>query len=315
MVDYNIIVKSINDAVDKCRKPSYSLSSLSNTIKHTLNQFAESIRTLEYEKGLLIDNKGNVVYENTDHNNKLVHLNENDYLEDLMMNDHHIQELVDNLEKETEEIYNTVTDVGESYSQATKLEDEYKDKVIKYLNDTGNFQINIEHNHPGAYGKKDDTNAPLDYNVFTCLSKGDVDSLLRSVEVYGENYKSSGILVQGLVRSITAECSNGSRMTLINNNPIGTTVDSEKYHEVYNNLNKKWNQYLVDVGRKGINYGDTEKYAQYYKEHPNGNLSEFIHNDKNTYMKKESLNSFPNLISDEIKAFGELGFELRLDWL
>ena len=315
MVDIVFINKSLDDAIQKCSKPSYSLMNLSNRIKHSLNVFAETIRELDYEKGCLIDNKGNVVYENTDHSNKTVHLNQTDYLEELMMNDHHIREWVDNLEKETEEIYNSTDDIGEAYSKSTKLEEEYTKNLIQYLTENGNFQINIEHNHPGAYGNNDDTNVPLDYNVFTCLSEGDVNCLLGGVEVYGENYKSSGIYVNGLVRSITAECSNGSRMSLINNNPIDTNIDTEQFINVYNNLNNKWKTYLKEIREKGINYSNQEKYIKYHKEHPNEKLLDFIHNDKNNYMKKESLKIFPSMISDDIKAFEELGFELRVDWL
>ena len=55
MIDKNIILKSLEDSIIKCRKPSYSLSSLSNQIKHSMNSFAESTRDLEYEKAILID--------------------------------------------------------------------------------------------------------------------------------------------------------------------------------------------------------------------------------------------------------------------
>lgn len=61
-MEYNLILKNINNAIDKCSKPKY----FSRNTKKKLNTFAKETINLPYEQVIILDPEGNIIYEKRD---------------------------------------------------------------------------------------------------------------------------------------------------------------------------------------------------------------------------------------------------------
>ena len=299
-----LIGKSIETI--KCRKESYQLISLTNQIKATLNRFARETRTLPYEKGILIDNKGHIIVEKTDKSIEKVSLGKDDYLYDKIV-DEYCKDIITQFEKERKELNQNP---NTTYDEFDDFDDRYEKAINDRLNSLGeDIQIHIEHNHPGAYHiDGSDTNIPLDYNVFTCLSGADI----KQIRV-GINTSPYGSMAHNLCKSITADCSNGSRMTLINHNPVGQKMDFDKFDKASDNLHSTWREYMSSIQRVGQEYIDT--FPVKYKDYKGNDLDKVMNDDMNKFLKKESQKMFPQMLGDVIKDFEEANCELRIDWL
>lgn len=294
MVTKDIINKTLNEAIIKCRKPVYSHISLSNQIKGVMNKFAEQSRELDHETGWIINGKGKIV-GTAQGDEGQVEIGEVEYLKTHIENDW-CKDLIEKYRQESEEIWNH----REDYTLPDDFENlkrPYEMELTEYLKNHKECWVNIVHNHPGAYD-----GAKLDYNMFTCLSEGDMMNLVNPVMV-------SDFFLYNLNRSVTADCSNGSRMTLTNLNEINHSVNPYIFKKAIRHLNDTWANYYRTVKNSAQN--------EFYKRMTDlsSNTGKTVKEEVNDFLKEESLKVFPKMLEDNIKEFEELGFELRVDWL
>ena len=306
MVNKSLILKAINESL-KCRKESYALIGLSNHVKGAMNQFANSTRNETIEHGVIIDGHGHTLVK-VDGNENSVHIPTETTISKIL--EEKCKDLLDDYQRE----YNALMSEGKE-NDTIFLRDKYEKEIYKRIESLKeDVFFNVDHNHPGAY-----SSAELDYNVFTCLSKADLDNCLLRGYI-GMGVGDGGFFIDNIVKSKTAECSNGSRMTLVNNNPPNAMVNVEKFNKARDNLLNTWDEYAsVTIKNEALHYAhslvDSGKYSESDVKRDRNDLRTEIGNDINAYIKKKSLEIFPNMIKDNIKEFEELGFELRVDWL
>lgn len=107
MIDKNLILKSLDDAISKCRRSiRVGMSSLSNQIKGTLNRFADKTKNNTIEEGLIIGTDGSELlwskgtYENVSYDEedvrKALDMNNG---KDLFFEHNHVGSFIDNDKK------------------------------------------------------------------------------------------------------------------------------------------------------------------------------------------------------------------------
>ncbi len=173
-------------------------------------------------------------------------------------------------------------------------------KNYDYLVNGGRFDIT--HNHPGPYANTD-----LDNKDFTCLSVKDMNNLTLPFYIEGEY---SG----HYVRSITADSSNGTRMTLLHNNP-DDEIDKEKYDKTAQNLVDNWTKYILDS--EDNTKEKLLEFTEDWQDNHNGKLpsAKVLHDAKIKIQDDFAKSNFEGYINDNIKDFKELGFELSYEWI
>lgn len=304
MVDKSIILKTLNESISKCRKPSYSIISVSNHVKGAMNRFAKNTRTETIEHGVVIDGQGHTLVE-VDGNENSVYIPTVETITNVLQ-----EKCKDILEEYLQEYDTWVNDGRED--ETMFLWDRYQNKIYERINEL-NLSFHVDHNHPGAYSESD-----LDYNMFTCLSDKDMDNCLLSANIRTHDDK-HGFGVENIVKSKTAECSNGSRMTLVNNNPPNRSVSKSDFNKARDNLLKAWGDYSVRIKNDALHYAhglvDSGKYSETDVKRDRNDFKTEIGRDVNEYIKKRSKEIFPIMINKNIREFKELGFELRFDWL
>ena len=197
---------------------------------------------------------------------------------------------------------NTLLEFGDKSNKEVSLDNK---KILDLLNDNPNIQLHLEHNHPGPqYGYDMDT------GFATALSKPDMEMLLYST---GENDDFGRPLF--IFNSVTADCSNGSRMTLKRNTPF--PIDIERYREAeqhlldnFNKLTSATNEYTHEITQK--DYLDDEGNLKIpTDEGEQQALLDKAHNIQKKYAKKNTESFF----KDNVKEFEDLGFELSFGWV
>lgn len=218
----------------------------------------------------------------------------------------------DLLEEYSNEYNRLMNDDDATSEDIIFLYDQYERKIHDRVNDL-NLSFHVDHNHPGPY-----KTASLDYNVLTCLSPMDLNNCLLNARIQAPNGDS--FFIDNIVKSKTAECSNGSRMTLVNRNPFNHTVSTSDFNKARDNLIKTWQKYAGSTIRSdALKYAhslvDSGKYSEGDVKRDRNDLHTEIGNDINKYLKTRSMELFPTLFKQNIKEFEDLGFELRVDWL
>lgn len=290
MVEYSIIKEIIEKSIIlKCgKKPSYSLNSLSNQIKHTMNVFAENTRKLDYETGIIINDKGNIVKQSNheDESETSVYIGESEYFEDKLRNEW-CKDIIDE--------YNTKMNIARIKGDSIPdLMNEYQKKIEERLSLlSSDVNIHIDHNHPCMY----DEGNNLYYNISTCLSPDDIKSLVSPVVAFD-------FTLHNLIKSVTCEGSNGSRMTIINHRTTPLNVYDKKFNDAINKLVSSWSKYSID-----LEYKYKRKVYDMMNEgsFKNKNLAKYI----NQLLKEESKNIFPEYLKESMDDFEKLGFELK----
>lgn len=303
MVNREIIYKTLSLIIDsKCKKPSYSLINISNHVKGAMNRFARSTQTQTVEHGVIIDGHGHPIKQVIGHESSVFIPVENTVSKIL-------EEKCKDILEEYKQKY--LTTVGEE--NLIFLRDKYERLIYERLESLGeDGYFHVDHNHPGPYA-----DAELDYNMFTCLSKGDLDNCLLRSNI-GVGSDGDGFFINNIVKSKTAECSNGSRMTLVNKNPFDVVVNKRDFNIARNNLLTMWNSYYSDLKNEALHYAKdilVAKYGESQVKADRNNLKTEIGQEVNEHLKKWSIKNFPKMIKGNIKEFEELGFELRVDWL
>ena len=227
---------------------------------------------------------------------------------------------------------------GERYQVSWSNED-----VQKALQSQEGDFIN-EHNHPTSYIEA--TGEML--NVPTCLSRKDVENLWK-VSVVSQT--EDGVDMLGTVwRGVVAECSNGSRMSLIRRDDdtylnsvvqdyVGREYDGElpdnnkeEFMEAYNILSSDWKAMLKDYKKSYNSFVDewisTHSTRDSLADPSNWNENDIIYDTSEEYMEEfnKSVNKFSkDYFADEnstwngnlrfdIRVFKDLGWDLSLEW-
>lgn len=302
MVSKELILKTLNESIIKCRKPSYSIINISNHVKGALNSFARNTKNEPIEHGVIIDGHGNSIVE-AEGNEYSVNIHTETTISKIL--EEKCKDILEDYQKE----YDSITNENDKIF----LRDKYERKIYERIESLGaDAQFHIDHNHPGAYA-----NAELDYNVFTSLSLPDLKNCLVRGYI-GMGVADGGFFIDNIVKSKTAECSNGSRMTLVNNNPPNVMVNSEKFTKASNNLYDSWNDYYDAIKSEALHYAKNtlvKKYGEEKVRLDRDNLKTEVGKEVNDYIKKRSMELFPKMIKGNIQEFKELGFDLRIDWL
>ena len=200
--------------------------------------------------------------------------------------------------------------------------DEDKNKVGIYYTDVDDKIINdgeklhIDHNHIEAYKNAGES------NISTCLGIDDIKKITLNIgDEENFNY---------VYASITADCSNGSRMSLV-------VIDESKFHRACNTLagNGKslidnanynlqvsyFNEAIPSIENRISETMDTWKSNKIKQLQQNNEIIDLdslneessIHRMKvqKLYYKQE----FENFFQDNIEEFKELGLELTMGWV
>ena len=300
MVDKNIILKTLTEIIsNKCRKPSYSLINISNHVKGAMARFARNTRAESIEHGVIIDGHGHPIKEVTGDKTGV-------FIPVKQMASKVLEEKC----KDILEDYQREYDALENEEDAIFLRDKYERRIYERIESLGTDALfHVDHNHPGPYASAD-----LDYNIFTCLSDKDMNNCLLRATI-GKNVGDGAFFIENIVKSKTAECSNGSRMTLVNNNPPNVMVNTEKFYKARDNLLNNWNKYVSNIRTETRDYTKIVREKYKGKGLSQEDLLVEIRNDVNEFIKEKSLEIFPKMIESNINEFEELGFELRVDWL
>lgn len=312
MVKYSIIEEIINKSIEynigKCRKESYEKLSLSNNVKSAMNTFAEESKTYTVEHSVMIDQKGNVIYESVGEKDMVdVHIEEaskfiTSQVEDLL------KEFRDELDYNRDN--NIPFNTGELFKK-------WGNKIADRINEE-NLQINLDHNHPSPYGEN---NMHYGSPIFTTLSADDMYLFYtNNVNLRIGNDKYGYFYFNNLISSMSCECTNGSRMSIVNKNKVTYNDDDEngvinqkQYGDAGTKLLTNWYEYK-DRMEKGMQEYQQElitKYANY----SGSDLEDKIRKDTNNYVRNKSKEEIPPIIKESIKDFKEIGIELRVDGL
>ena len=220
----SVIYKSIDTI--KCRKEYYALIGLSNQVKGAMNRFAKSTRNETIEHGVIIDGQGHTLVE-VDGKENGVRIPVRDTITKIL--EEECKDILDAYQKEYEALNSSEEFVP--FSAQLDMQTKYEKMInerIGNLNEQG-ILFNVDHNHP-----------MLDYSMFTCLSSDDLNNCLSEV-IIGANKGIGGFTLHNVIKSITAECGNGTRMTIVNNNPMGQrTVSEDKFNKARILQNYSW---------------------------------------------------------------------------
>ena len=279
----NIIEKSY--IAIKCKVNRIGNNSLSNQIKHTLNNFAEKTKNNKIEQGLIIGNNG----------------------------------------QELEWSDGTYENVG--YDE---------DTVKKALDNNDGKDLHFEHNHVGSFiDKEKKFDEMIQLNMPTMLSLPDVDTLFEHM-----NYNGQEVIP---FKSITADSTNGTRMTLtridkdgedLTNNHVLKNISDSKYdvHEAWKNMYSRWatffNQYNNNLKVFNANWMNGERYQQSMREWNESSQTEedrkrifqdgfwrAYYRERDKFAKQMVKENFEeDVMKDSVKEFEKVGFELSLEW-
>lgn len=175
MVSEKIISKSIDDAIFKCGQRL----TLNKSVTSVLNKFQKETINRKTEKGILINDKGEIIHSK-------------------------------NGSKHQVDIWKGV-DMRRLYEE--------------------NGAFHIEHNHPHII---------KNYPYSECLSNDDIENVINKVKQADGR---GGLWEEYCVKSITAEGTNGSRMTLVRGDNFSEN-DEKMFNEAKNDLNKYYDKYI-----------------------------------------------------------------------
>jgi hypothetical protein len=194
------------------------------------------------------------------------------------------------------------------------------------------LQFNIDHNHPAPYGG--DGDVPLDSPIFTCLSGDDMNIFVEDNIGFrigyntgwkherGKTYAPDYFHFDNLIKSMSCDCSNGTRMTIVNNHkPSISKVNSEDeihithFWDAEANLLKNWIDYRWRMETDASSFIYTNKQSGKYDNLNNDELMDKLKEDTDNYIRNQTRIELPKSIKNNIKEFEDLGVELRVDWL
>ena len=225
---------------------------------------------------------------------------------------------------------------GKTYSVNISSEE-----VIKLIQDNGMVgDFHIDHNHPTPY-----QNAEREENLLpTSLSYPDVMRLVDCWSPYSE--KLDDFVSITPYKSVTAECPNGSRMTL---NRLGIN-EKNKVLEVNEKGGDEFQKFMDDYTQANRNLGlKTGEFCQniiktggLLEQHMDSWVKEWNKNnkhnqevlkhkpvewdkmefpsdkeynqEKNNFITDYSKENYKDFLKDNIKEFKDLGFELSVEW-
>lgn len=288
MVNKNIIEEIITKSIlsIKCTINRIGSNTLNNKIKGTLNRFAEKTKNNTIEQGLIIGNNG----------------------EELDLND------------------GTYEHVG--YDE---------DEVRTALDKNNGKDLYFEHNHVGSFIDKENkftaSFAKPQLNMPTMLSLPDIQTLFEHMEYNGQECVP--------FKSITCDSTNGTRMTLtridkdgddLYHNHVLNNLSDTKYdvNEAWKNMYSRWATFFNKYN-KGVDSFAREWHAEnmpFYMEQwaKEGKTEEarvrLFEKDFNIKFNKviqdkrdEILKDYEKeVMTESIKEFKELGFELSMEW-
>lgn len=161
--------------------------------------------------------------------------------------------------------------------------------------------FHITHNHPGSYREAD-----LDNGDFTCLSEADMNNLKKTFD-----WESKGVNNWYYAKSITADCSNGTRMTLVRNTD---SFNPSVFDKARDNLISNWRKYIAD-SKENVKE-ELWEFASEYKSENNVLPPSDVLNDAKIKIQEEfAREHFQEYIQPSIKEFDETGFELSYEWI
>ena len=192
---------------------------------------------------------------------------------------------------------------GDRHSWEVKGEDISKiiDDNFNLIMDKGGFHIT--HNHPSSYRESD-----MDCGDFTCLSEADMNNLKKTF-----NWESKGIHDWYFNKSITGDCSNGTRMTLVRNTD---SFNPSVFDKARDNLIKNWRKYIKD-SKENTKEALWDFVLVWQSKNNTTNLpsSDVLDKEKVEIQKRFAKEHFQDYIQDNIKDFDETGFELSFEWI
>lgn len=233
--------------------------------------------------------------------------------------DRTVSSTVEHLEWYTSDGMMVFQKTGESMSVEWDVEDEYDVIRDEY------FDLYAVHNHPDTFIINGDV-----YNtqmIPTLLSYEDIDNLWT---VHDYDDYSSGDLIEvpvTLFKSITAECGNGSRMTLSrvggngrDNSILHPTDDMiNNFEGTYDRLEKNWLRFVDDYKNEMKKHMDEwcmKKLTTLQDSNGvNGRWTPLDYEtERNRYGKHFSQEFFNKYIEDSINEFKNIGFDLSVEW-
>lgn len=229
MIDKNIIIKGIDDAIFKC---SQRLT-LNKNIMSVLDNFQKETINRKTEKGILINDKGEIIYSKNGGKHEV------------------------NIWKNLD--------------------------IRRLYEEHGAFHI--EHNHPSI---------TKDFEYCECLSDNDMLNVLSTVNQADGR---GGLWEEYCVKSITAEGTNGSRMTLVRGDNFSED-DRKLFREARLELSKAHDDYVHNQ------FGKLERKI----------LDDLVEESREKIGSDETLKIIDKLYKDASKqAIKELGFFEKSD--
>ena len=199
---------------------------------------------------------------------------------------------------------------GEKYSWRVSSEEMtelvYEDGGLDTILNKGG--LHITHNHPGPYRESE-----YDNGDFTCLSEADMNNLKGTLTFNGERYYRD--------KSITADCSNGTRMTLVRQTD---SFNPSVFDKARDNLISNWRKYIQDSkeNTKKELWDFTLKWKEENSFENTGEViypflppSDVLHDVKVNIERKFAEEHFEEYIQPSIQEFDETGFELSFEWI
>lgn len=289
----------------KCKKEAYSILPFNNQVKGSFNLFKDKIALgKDIEVWCAYDSKGDLITSNTGDS--------------------------DSVGTDFDGAFNTLVgivckDIIDDFGVIGKDNvGAFRDALVERLNSLGDkgrvFSI---HNHPTPY-----TDSSRDSLLPTALSGGDaISGFTDDVEVVLKGFPFP-LPLYNVVKCESCVCSNGSSMTIINNNPIGTDrgYSMGDYSRAYHNLYNVWHEYVSDtessmrrMKRDIVN----ELRVKYQREYPDISVDDAKKMEKDirveaqrrvdVFVKERNKTVYPSVFGDVIREFNGLGFDLRFD--
>ena len=134
----------------------------------------------------------------------------------------------------------------------------------------------------------------------TCFSKEDVN-----------NFNLKNLDGKYFIKTLVADCHNGSRMILTRTDDTFNQKDLEK---VFNNLHLNWSFYLyqsrININKTMIQWSD-EYYNKYHIKPSDIEFKETL----NQKQKEYAFDNFKDYLQENINEFKKIGFDLSVEWV
>ena len=209
-----------------------------------------------------------------------------------------------------------------------------EDDVINALDKNNGKDLVFEHNHVGSFidkrqSEEDELEDLVQSNMPTLLSMPDIQIFFETTEYNGKKITP--------FKSITADSTNGTRMTLtridgdgedLTNNHVLKNISDSRYevNEAWKNMYSRWatffNTYNENLKTFTANYRN-EHYQKYYDEWISKGKDDNVwqefwsnHNKERNNYAKQMIKEYyaEDVINKSVKEFKDIGFELYVEW-